>query len=79
MLLIGKILQTIYKASKELLILSLTALDMARLTKIAHVCSMKGKIDLDSLLLSEKTASKPFTRTKYCFYLLSVKVGGWQY
>ena len=33
---------------------SLTALDMATLTKVAYFCSLRGKIDFKNLLVLEK-------------------------
>ena len=35
---------------------SYTALDMCKLTRIAYFCSSRGKIDLENLLVLEKTA-----------------------
>ena len=50
---IAIIIKLIYR--KEL-IWSLTALDMAKLTKIAYFCSLRGKIDFKNLLVLEKNA-----------------------
>ena len=50
---------------------------MAKLTKMAYFCSLRGIIDFENLLVLEKNAEKPYTRTKYFFfYLLSLKLGG---
>ena len=48
---------------------SLAALDMAKLTKIAYFGSLRGTIDSENLLLLEKTAKKPSTRTKHAVKL----------
>ena len=38
---------------------------MAKLTKIAYFGYLRGTIDFENLLLLEKTAKKPSTRTKH--------------
>ena len=53
MSLIAMMIQIIYK--KEL-IGSLAALDMAKLTKTAYFCSLRGEFDFGNLVLLEKTA-----------------------
>ena len=50
---------------------------MAKLTKMAYFCSLRGKIDFENLLVLEKTAEKPSIRTEYfSFHLISVNMEG---
>ena len=42
---------------------------MAKLTKIAYFGSLMGTIDFENLLLLEKNAKKPSTRTKHAVKL----------
>ena len=49
---------------------------MSKLNKIAYLCSSRGKIDFENLLVIEKQP-KPSTIIKHFFFqLLSVKLGG---
>ena len=46
---------------------ALTALDMPKTNQKGIFCSCRGKIDFEKLLILEKSAWKPSTRTRFFF------------
>ena len=71
------ILRLLYKAFIDnQLIWSLTASDMPTLTKVACICSLKGKIDFKNLLVLQKCLKTSLEQNIFSFHLLSIRLGG---